>query len=267
MNWVDSHCHLADPRYDAQLEAVLARSREAGVTRWIQGGIDPEDWDKQRKLKKSHGDGIILSFGLHPWKTALMTNLELKQALGQLERALPETPLVGEIGLDFGPKHQGHRPAQEQAFRDQLELACSAGKPVALHIVHAHEEALSILAPFRARLRGGWAHLFTGSYELACRYIDLGFMVSIGGPAARPKGFETLKRALPKIPGEWLVLETDSPDQSPDPSASGTLNEPARLIEIAQAVAALRSQGGSKHQENWKELLDRSTRNVERVIS
>jgi TatD DNase family protein len=250
VNWTDSHCHLADERIATSVDSIIERSKTAGINRWVQGGIDPADWKRQRDLRDRFGEGIVPCFGIHPWTSSKLSPSELRSMLDLLEKELTHAPVLGEAGLDFGDRFSGTEKSQIAAFNEQLALARSLQKPLALHIVKAHEKALEILESQPPFSRGGWVHLYSGSYEIARRYIDRGFVISVGGPVSRPKGFETLKRAIPKLPSDSLLLETDCPDQDDDPT---------NLIGIAKAVGVLRK-------EDFKLLLDRSSRNIERFL-
>lgn len=241
---------------------MLARARKAGVGRWIQGGVDPEDWDRQEALSKRYGNAIVPAFGLHPWWVASHSDDELAKGLKALEKRLPAAAALGELGLDTHPKHcpPDSIARQERAFESQLDLVKRVPKPLILHIVSAHGEALEILSRHHPFPSGGLVHSFGGSREVAKAYVDLGFHISLGGSVTR-KGFQNLKKAIGSLPLDRLVLETDAPDQTPElpgVDAKG-LNEPSHLLGIAEAVAQLRSA-------DRDELLDQSTANLKRLF-
>lgn len=261
-SWIDSHCHLADPRLFDQLAQVLERSRAAGIDTWVQGGICPEDWERQLRLQNRYGAGIVPAFGLHPWWVAQTDAASIEKALQTLEHRLPQAQALGELGLDYGPKHSAPEALNQQlqAFDDQLEIAKKAAKPLILHIVRAHAPALERLcrhAPFTA---SGIVHSFSGSYQVAKGYLDLGLALSIGGAVTRD-GFQTLKKALLHLPFEQVCLETDSPDQMPKLGIAkpGELNEPANLVEIAAVVGAITGKP-------CEELLEQSSANARRIF-
>jgi TatD DNase family protein len=255
--WIDGHCHLADPRLEDSLEQVLAASREAGVGAWVQGGVCPEDWDRQLALQAKLGKGhFLISFGLHPWWVSAASRPQVDAGLEALRRRLPEADGAGELGLDLGEKHAGSLELQQFAFREQLEIAKAARKPLVLHIVRAHPQAIEILrqsAPYPA---GGLVHSFSSSTENARTYIQLGFLLSISGAVTKP-GFQTLKKALDWLPSERLVLETDSPDQPP--AGVTGLNTPARLFDVATAIGKIRG-------EPPEELLTASAANLRKLF-
>jgi TatD DNase family protein len=269
--YIDAHCHLADPRFAEKLDEVLARSREAGIGAWVQGGVDPADWDRQLEIQKRNPGQIYTSFGLHPWWVARAAREQFDRALAQLAVRLKEADGLGELGLDYGPKLEALGSSdhawQMEAFERQLELLSATPKPLVLHIVRAHEDALKILSQHAKAgvfSSGGLVHSFSGPREIAQKYLDLGLSLSISGGIAR-KGFETLKRAVSYIPLDRLLVETDSPDQPLD--GAPELNEPTSLIKIARAIADLRSKLRTKvGGESAERILEQSARNITRIF-
>lgn len=260
-SYVDAHCHLADPRFDG-IDDVMERSLKAGVSRWIQGGVDPQDWDRQLELRRRFGGGVLPVFGLHPWWVIEhFLDIEIETAFERLESQLHLAVALGELGLDFGPRSKGpeDRERQTQVFREQLKLADRFSKPIVLHIVRAHEEAIKVLQEHRVGpgvgSNRGIVHSFSGDESAAAAYVQLGLGLSISG-AVTKKGYTALKKAVKTIPGECLVIETDAPDQAPEASK---LNEPSSLIRVAQAVGAIRD-------ESAETILKRSTENLERIF-
>lgn len=230
---IDAHCHLADPRLDGIRDDLLARARAAGITAFLQGGVDPEDWDRQRRLA---APGWLPCFGLHPWFVAEADVPQCERALSQLETLLPEATALGELGLDYAPRFSRQTYAvQTRFFQAQLELAIKHRKPLVLHVVRAHPDALRALSQTADAWRG-IVHGFTGSYEIARDYRRLGLLLSIGPAVLRP-GFKKVKAALSRIPLDGLVVESDAPDGPPH-AAGRPFNEPDVLWRVAEVVAA-----------------------------
>jgi TatD DNase family protein len=231
--------------------------------------VDPEDWQRQLELKRRHPREILTSFGLHPWWVAKATREQFEQEFLELKRLIDQADGLGETGLDYGPRLEksmgpDHRENQQHAFRRQLELA--ATKPLVLHIVRAHSDAISTLAEFGPFSREGIVHSFSGTKENARKYLDLGLSLSISGGITR-KGFESLKKAVAYIPLDRLLVETDSPDQPlygrplhGHPSGDQILNEPSSLIEIARVIAEYREN------ESAESVLRTSATNVARIF-
>lgn len=257
-SWIDAHCHLASSKFDGQLSQVIERSQQVGVTGWVQGGIEPLDWEKQKKLQVQYGKRVLTSFGLHPWWVGTATPGELTQGLKHLEKLLPEANALGELGLDFGQKHDFNRPQQLLAFREQLQLAKTHPKPLILHVVKAHTESIEILDSLGPFPSGGIIHSFTGSFEIAQAYSKLGFLISVGG-AVTQEGYFALKKAIPLLPLPQIVVETDSPDQVPKLDGVGETNEPLNLVGIAESISRFKGT-------TVEEVLNSSTKNLEKLF-
>jgi TatD DNase family protein len=243
--FTDAHCHLADPRLEASLSDVIARSKEVGVTGWIQGGVSPDDWQRQSEIKRKY-EAIKLVYGLHPWWVSSHTVKEVDEAYAILEKRLREAVALGELGLDLGERHGKNVEHQKIYFIKQITLAKKQSKPMVLHLVKCHGEALEILKKYAPYPQRGLVHSFTGSKEVAQEYIKLGFLISVCA---------TAKKDLASIPAEALVIETDSPDQGMEKG----LNEPKNLVVIAKKVADYR-------QVQYEDVLAQSKANLEKVF-
>jgi TatD DNase family protein len=145
---------------------------------------------------------------------------------------------VGECGLDYFVDGLD-RDQQSHYFDGQLELAREFDLPV---VVHARRAVDAVITAIRrvGKLRGV-VHSFSGSEEQARQLWDLGFMIGLGGPVTYERA-NRLRRLAATMPLEWLLLETDSPDQ-PDAGIRGERNEPARLREVLRVIAELRGDG------------------------
>jgi TatD DNase family protein len=232
----DTHAHLHFPDFAADLEAVLARARAAGVTRMLTVGTNVETSRAAIALAGREPD-VWATVGIHPHDaagadTAVLTELE---ALAQAPRVVA----VGEIGLDFF-RNLAPRDAQERALRRQLELARRVRKPALIHCRDAHGPTLAILAEERVGEVGGIMHCFSGDTAIAARCLDLGLLISLAGPVTYPNA-----RALPDVarfvPVDRLVVETDCPYLPPQPYR-GKRNEPAYLALTVARVAELRGE-------------------------
>ena len=230
---VDSHSHLDAAAFDGDRDAVIARARAAGVHRQILPAVDAAGWPKLRDVC-ARGPGLFAAYGLHPMYLDAHRDAHLAELRGWIERERPVA--VGECGLDYFVEGLD-RDAQSHFFDAQLRLAREFDLPV---IVHARRAVDAVIAAIR-RVGGvrGVVHSFPGSMEQARQLSQAGFLLGLGGPATYERA-NRLRKLAATIPIDWLLLETDSPDQ-PDSGIRGQRNEPARLTRVLETIAALRN--------------------------
>lgn len=230
----DSHCHLDAPEFDPDRAAVVARARAAGVFAQLVPAVTRAGWEKLRDLC-AEDPGLRPAYGLHP----MFLDQHDPGHLDDLARWLAdERPAaVGECGLDhFVP---GLDPdAQRLYFLRQLELAREFHLPVVVHARRAVDEVIAALR----RIGGlrGVVHSWSGSEEQARQLFGMGFHLGIGGPVTFERA-QRLRRTVATMPIEWLLLETDAPDQ-PDAGHRGQRNEPGLLPGVLAVVAELRGE-------------------------
>jgi TatD DNase family protein len=228
----DTHCHLDHPSLLARLSDVLADAEDSKVKEIIVPGVDPAKWEAISSIARSR-KGVYAAFGLHPMLAGLYDE-RLHEALACYAA---EAVAIGEIGLDYAIKDV---PKEQQitAFRCQLRLAVETGLPVLVHCRRAFWDALTIMKEENVQRVGGVMHAFSGSYEIAMECIRLGLFISISGTVT----YRNAKRpveVVERLPLDYLLLETDSPDMTPEPHR-GHGNEPAFLVEIARKVAEIK---------------------------
>jgi TatD DNase family protein len=230
----DSHSHLDVPEFDADRGAVLARARAAGVCEQLVPAVDHDSWPALRDAC-AQDEGLHAAYGLHPVYLERHRPEHLGALRDWIEREHPRA--IGECGLDFFVEDLDLE-AQRGYFRGQLELAREFDLPVVVHARRAVEEVF-VTCKRIGGLRG-IVHSFGGSPEQARQLADLGFLLGIGGPVTYERA-RRLRKLVAEAPIEWLVLETDSPDQ-PDAGHRGERNEPARIVEVLNVVAQLRDE-------------------------
>ncbi len=234
----DTHCHLADEVFEADLDAVIARAREAGLSGavCILAAGDEAEARRAARVRELWPE-VRFALGVHPHQAK-----ECADAPGRadgLVRAGVATPglcAVGEIGLDY---HYDFSPrdVQQRVFAEQLATARALGLPVVIHTREADEDTFAMLAGEGAGV-GGVFHCFTGGVTRARRALDLGFYVSLAGILTFPKATD-LHEVAAFVPHDRLLIETDSPFLAPVPHR-GRRNEPAYVAEVAARLAALR---------------------------
>jgi TatD DNase family protein len=239
MNLVDSHCHLDDPRFDLDREAVLERARKAGVDLMltIGSGYGPEQMERAIRLAESH-QGVLATVGVHPHDAAKADGA----TWSGMERLLAHQKVValGEIGLDYyydlSPREQ-----QRAVFAEQLHLARSAGKPIVVHTREAWTDTWRLLEEhWTGSALPGIMHCFSGGPEEARRALDLGFWLAFGGVVTFQNAAEVRAAAL-LTPLDRILVETDAPYLAPAPKR-GRRNEPAFVVETARKLSEIRGE-------------------------
>ena len=230
----DSHAHLTYDRFDVDRGEVIARARAAGLRYIVTVSSRIGDADACADLAAAH-DLIYFTAGVHPHEAK---NWGPEVARG-IEQALlrPKGVAIGEIGLDY---HYNHSPpaAQRAAFREQIVLARALRLPIVVHTRAAWEDTFAILQDEDAKAIGGVFHCFSGGPEQAERCRALGFYLSFAGPITF-KNTTALAEAARVTPLDRLLIETDAPYLSPHP-LRGQRNEPARVVLVAERLAALK---------------------------
>ena len=226
----DSHVHLQDPAFCGDLDDVLHRAKEQGITRFFCNGTSPDDWNDVRRLADEREE-VVPFFGLHPWYVDRDDDWEER-----LGRFLDRKPVgIGEIGLDYYIKPR-NEARQKEAFLIQLRLAKRRGLPVTIHSVHALHEVLPILeaeGPFPAVL----LHSFSGPVDRIERLKRLGCYFSFPATLLKPKN-RRVREAAVAVPLDRILLESDAPALPPQ---SSTRNEPTVLEAILDELARLRN--------------------------
>ncbi len=237
MQLADIGANLTHAAFRDDLDAVLARARDAGITAIIVTGTTLEESRRAAALAQAHPGLLHATAGVHPHH-ARECGPETIPALRALA-AQPGVVALGECGLDFNRNYSPH-PQQERWFLAQLELACDLGKPLFLHSRDAHPRFAGILRAHRDRLPRAVAHCFTGEREELRAYLALELYIGITGWICDERRGTHLLDLVREIPRDRLLLETDAPYLTPRdlrPQPKARRNEPAFLPHIARRVA------------------------------
>jgi TatD DNase family protein len=234
--FVDSHCHLEFPDFDADREDVFARARQAGVNYLIAmgGAAGPAHLRSGLNIAEDRPN-VWATTGIHPHdaKDACEEHFMEMNVLAEH----PKIVAIGEIGLDYFHDHSS-REVQQNIFIRQMEVAAAARLPIVIHCRDAWADCLSLLQQhWKPRGLGGILHCFSGTLEDARRGMDMGFYVSFAGNITYPKS-AALREVAAQLPREVLLTETDAPFLAPVPNR-GKRNEPAHIPLVAAALAAL----------------------------
>jgi TatD DNase family protein len=248
---IDSHSHIDAAEFDDDRDAVLARARTAGVTQQIVPAIALDGFAKLRDLCRAE-QGLHPAYGLHPMYLDRHRPEHLDALAGWIEREKPVA--VGECGLDYHVEGLD-RDLQQRYLDRQLALARDFDLPVILHARRAFDAVAASIRRI-GKLRGV-VHSFSASAEQARQLWKLGFHLGIGGPVTYERAHR-LRGIVASMPIEWLLLETDSPDQ-PTAAHRGERNEPARLVDVLDAIATLRGEAREK-------IAEATSANAERLF-
>jgi TatD DNase family protein len=232
---VDTHAHLDDPRLRGDWDGVLARARAAGVVQVIAIGTTAADSAEVVALSRAHS-GIFAAVGIHPNEAAGATEADWGAILGLA--AQPEVVAIGETGLD---RYWDRTPfeVQQEWFGRHLELAHRLDRPV---VIHGRDCARDLVEQLRALGRPvrGVQHSFTGTWDDARAFLDLGLHLSFAGMLTYAnKSLDALRDVAARVPLDRILVETDSPYLSPHPFR-GKTNEPARVAVTASRLAEIR---------------------------
>ena len=256
--WIDSHCHLDSPEFDADRDDVVAQSRAAGVEAIINLPGHVEHFAQAKATRERYG--CLTGYGIHPMWVAGPYAMSKREDIATLrawvEREKPE--LIGEIGLDFFIPNF-NQSEQEWFFAEQLKIARDFDLPVSLHVRRSQDHILKHLR--RIKVRGGFAHAFNGSPQQAAEFVKLGFCLGFGGTATFPQALR-VRALLHDVPLENVVVETDAPDIPPSflgTMGSGQRNSPAFLPHIGALLAEVR-------QISVSSFAEATAANVRRIL-
>jgi len=252
MELIDTHCHLDLEPLWSDFDNLIDRARAAGVRKFVLPGVTSDGWPRLLHLAHTVA-GCYCAPGLHPLYLAHHRSADGKA----LEKLLAdhEVTALGEIGLDYLPEDID-RQAQQELFTYQLDLAATARLPILLHIRKAHDQVLATLRRKRFQY-GGIVHAFSGSYQQACQFVDLGFIIGVCGTITYDRA-KKIRSIVTQLDSSALVLETDAPD-IPLAGLRNGPNLPEYLPKVLDCLAQLRS-------ESRVELAEATSANARRIL-
>lgn len=256
---IDVGANLTHDSFDRDRDEVLERAAANGVRRLIVTGTSVTASAQAAALAESRPGRLYATAGIHPHHAAELDAESVDALAALLEK--PAVVAVGECGLDFF-RDFSPRPSQRAAFEAQLELAAATGFPAFLHQRDAHAQFVAALARIRPRLPGAVAHCFTGGPDELSAYLDLDLYIGVTGWVCDERRGAALRDALPLIPPERLLIETDAPYLLPrdlDPMPKDRRNEPRYLPQVLHRIAAETGRAPD-------ELAATTTANAERLF-
>ncbi len=239
MNLFDSHCHLDDPSYQSDFDAVLDRAQAAGVSRMMTIGVTLRTSRMAVNLAETR-PGVYASVGIHPHDAHECSD-DILDRLIVLARS-PAVRAWGEAGLDFNRMHSP-RDEQEKWFVHQLEAAAELGLPMIFHERDSQGRFLELLQTCPPPAGGAVIHCFSGTRAELTRYLDMGYYIGITGIVTLKERGEPLRRLISLIPSDQLLVETDAPYLTPQPERRRSRrNEPAFVRSVLLKLAEVRRE-------------------------
>lgn len=235
---IDTHSHLYDEAFDTDREEALLRALDAGVEMMLLPAIDRLSYARQEELAHRHPHHFRQMMGLHPTSVGADFTADLDLVRQKLFAAVPDGGYVavGEIGLDLY-WDKTYLEEQKEVLRQQMRWAQQLDLPVCLHVRNAYNELFGVLRDLNCGTYRGVMHCFGSSVQEACKAMEMGFHIGVGGVVTFKNA--TLAKVAAVVPLDRIVLETDAPYLSPVPYR-GQRNESAYIPLIAAKVAELR---------------------------
>jgi len=228
---IDTHAHIYDKKFKADVVDVIQRAQEAGVTKIYLPNIDHTTIDAMLELEQRFPELCVPMMGLHPSHV----KADFEKELYVVEDWLNKRPFiaVGECGLDFY-WDLTHKEQQLEALKIQLAWAGKYEIPIILHTREANRESIDLIAAYKNEGQKGIFHCFSGTVEEGQEMAALGFKIGLGGVLTFKNS--GLREVVKELPADALVLETDSPYLAPTPYR-GKRNEPAYTRLVAETLA------------------------------
>jgi len=231
----DSHCHLNDEALFFHLDEHINKALNAKVSNMVVIGIDLLSCQRAIQIAEKY-PFIYAAVAIHPNElmNAKPGDFEKIKELANHAKVVA----IGEIGLDY---HWKNTPVdiQKEYFLKFIKLAKEIKKPIIIHTRDSLDDTFNFLSENKNDLTSGVMHCFSGSPGMAKKFIDLGFLISLGGPLTFKNAKET-KQVAAMIPIDYLMVETDSPYLAPHPFR-GKLNEPALITHVVDELAKIKN--------------------------
>ena len=235
MQLVDSHCHINFEPLSEDLDGLLRRARANQVDYLLCVAVNLEEYPQIEKLAADHRN-IFSSVGVHPNYTECH-DPDAGELVALADN--PDVVAIGETGLDYY-RSEGDLEWQRNRFRNHIEAAKAAEKPLIIHTRSAARDTMDILEDSGAADAGGVMHCFSEDWETAQRALDIGFFISFSCIVTF-RNAEPLREVAKKVPLDQILVETDSPYLAPVP-LRGKTNEPSYVRHTAECLAALRNE-------------------------
>ena len=249
---IDTHVHLNSDKLYEDLDNVINRALDNDVKEMIVVGFDKITNERAIEIAEKY-PFIYATVGFHPTDAKDIKEEDFIVLREQLKH--PKVVGVGECGMDLY-WDKDHVEEQIDVFKKQIDLSLEYNKPLVIHMRDASEVTYNVLKEYKGL--SGVMHCYSGSAEMAPRFLDLGMYISLGGPVTFKNGHKP-KQVAQLVDINHLLVETDSPYLSPHPFR-GKTNEPSRVKLVAEEIARLRNV-------SYEEMADLTTKNARRLFN
>lgn len=250
---IDSHAHLTADRFDRDRDQVIRNLRKDGLEAVITSGSSVASSVAAVALAKKYNN-IYATVGIHPNNTDDMdeNTIAMLESLAKNEKVIA----IGEIGLDY---HYDYSPKdiQRKWFVEQIKLAKALSLPIVVHDREANLDTYEVISEYKDENLRGVLHCYSGDADLAKKYVEMGFYISIAGPVTY-RSAQKLQRVAKEISLDYLFVETDCPSLTPSP-AGKRRNEPLYVRYVAGMIAELKGV-------SFDQVAQKTTRNVKHLF-
>lgn len=247
--FIDSHCHLQDDLLINKVDEIVNEANENNIKYMIVSGSDAVSNRKAIELAEQY-DIVYATVGYHPNDVKEIN--ESDYILLKEQATHDKVVAVGEIGLDYY-WDDSYKDLQKDAFKRQVSIAQEINKPIVVHSRDAINDTYDILKETDAKSIGGVIHAYSSSAEMATKFIDINFLIGIGGTLTFKNNNKT-KRVVSEIPLSYILLETDAPYLTPVPFR-GKINEPKLIRYVVSEIANIKGI-------NEQEVMNVTTENA-----
>ena len=250
---IDSHCHLDHEPLSENLNDVINRSKNVGITKLLTICTTLDSFEKIKTIIKK--DKMIYgTYGIHPHETE--NNYVDKQTIINEVNTNSKIIGIGETGLDFFYNHS-NKESQVNSFKAHIEASIELDIPIIIHSRNAEYETFDILNSYKDKNLNILMHCFTGTLEFSKKLLTLGAFFSASGIITFNNSLD-LQKTFKSIPLEKLLIETDSPYLAPIPKR-GKKNEPSFIKYTLSKLALLRDVSDKK-------MIDITTNNFNNLF-
>ncbi len=250
---IDTHSHLNFRDFDMDRDEVIKKCLDNNV--WmINVGVDFKTSKKAIEIAEKYKKGVYAAVGLHPTSENLNSfNYEEYKRIAQSDKVVA----IGEIGLDY--KYKTDKNLQEKVLNEQIKLANELNLPAIIHCRFAHNDLIEILtSPVLGKLKGV-IHCFTGNWEEAKKYLDMGFYIGFTGIIFRKSDGIDFEKIIKKTPLNRILIETDCPYLTP-PDFKEKRNNPLAVKFVAEYIAKIKNK-------NFDEIEKNTTQNAKNLFN